>query len=372
MRSTILVFSLLVTFLLVAPSAQAEETPREVGQAAFDRGDFDAALTAWKPLLPKKDAHIQFSVGRILLVQGGESEIARGLSLIRASARAGHIPALEFMAQSTILGMYTPQDIDSCARYLRDVERASRSRQNRHAIEAATALLLLSNFYKFGMGSVPKDHDRSIALLKRAADMGDPVAQCYYGLWMNVEGEGKRRDRVEAHKWFVLSWKQNGGIWKPGDLGTPKKFVSARGGALYTRGKMSPAEFERSKTRVRAWMDAKARGEVGHAFDPDKQRSLGERALKELEESHRDMAAGMSSMDYELQMPCVPMSSKAKRECVQGYVLHRTKRKVETRSRSIEYWTYVSGQTRRVYPVVFTRKAGGGTRWTIQSPIPGA
>ena len=373
MRHLIVVLALLGTCFLFAPTAYADDTARGVGQAAFDRGDWDAALKAWTPLLPQRDAHIQFSAGRILLVLGGETEIARGMKLIRSSARAGHIPALEFMAQSKLLGMYTPQDIEGCVRYLRDVERAPHSKRKRHAPEAARALLLLNNFYKFGTETLPRDRWRSVALLKQAAEMGDPTAQFYYGMWMglDVKSMSKTPDRVESHKWFVLSWKQDGGIWRAGDLKKPKRWLPARSAALMVREKMSKEEFERSKARIRAWMEKKARGEVGWAFDADRKLSRGARTLQDLEEAHRDIGAGMSSMDLEFQMPCVPVSSKAKHVCVQGHVAWRSKQRPKERSGIVEHWTYVSGETKRVYPVVFTRTSSG-MRWRIDSPIPGS
>ena len=374
MRWILIAMVVLVPCLGGITAASAEDTAYEAGRKAFDRGDFAQAMEHWKPDAVGHDRRAQFGAGRLLLWQGGKEWIETGVALIRMSADAGYIPALEFMAQSKLQGMYMPQDLEGAARYLVDVTRASRAAKREHAIEAANALLVVQSFYKWGI-SVAKDERRGARLLREAADMGNAEAQYAMGLEAVQRARKSQGDKAamnahlaEAHTWFVLCWKQGGGTWTPGDLKTPKRFTPASRPALAIRKKLPKEDFERSRKAVRAWLDKKDAGTLGWAYDPKAQLSVGERKLKEYEEMQRDIGAGMSSMDMEFQMPCIPMASNARRECVQGHVLYRTSPKPTSGSRSEEQWTYVSGSTTRVFRVVFTKSPGGDLRWEILWP----
>ena len=319
------------------------------------------------PILAERDPRIMYPVGRILLHRGGKAEIGRGMEFIRASAGRGYIPALEFMAQSKLQGVYVPQDVEGAVRDLVAVTRKPLASKKESAYETASALLVVHAFYGFG-AFVERDPRRKAALLRESADMGNAAAQYYLGLALVKGSTEIPRDLIEAHKYFVLSWKQDGGIFRAGDLTTPKRWMPAQAPALAVRKKLKPNELKQSRERIRAWLEEKSAGRLGWAFDPEKNRSKGEVEMKELEEMYRDIAAGISSMDFETQMPCQPMVERAARQCVQGHVAWREAPKATSQTSRMEWWTYVSGSATRVYPVRYESRPGRGLRWKILTP----
>ena len=353
--------------LFLPSTVQADETAYEVGERALGRGDYDEAREVWSAATEKSDPRIAFGLGRLLLVKGGETEIELGLKLIQMSATAGYVPAQAFMAITLLEGMYAAQDIDASVRWMQKVSRAPTAEKKRHPHQAARSLLTLSSFYGIGIPPLTRSLDRKEALLRESADMGNAAAQYFLGEYLAKGQAPFRKDLVEAHAYFVLSWKQDGGVFTPGSLNQPKRWHSARTRALAIRKKLSAKQMQRSRILIRAWMKKKEAGSFGWAFDPEKTRSSGDRKLEEIEEMHRDIAAGISSMDLDTQMPCLPMVERAARQCLQGHLASRRAAKATSRKSRMEYWTYARGRSTRVYPVRYDRLPGG-LRWRILDP----
>lgn len=84
----------IVTVVLLAVAAVPAWADFDAGQAAFDAGDYEAALAEWQPLAEAEDAEARFQVG--LLYRNGwgvlrdDSEAARWW---RLAAHQGHLNA---------------------------------------------------------------------------------------------------------------------------------------------------------------------------------------------------------------------------------------------------------------------------------------
>lgn len=69
----------------------------------------------------------------------------------------------------------------------------------------APAMFALGYAYKNGLGVKP-DEKKSTQMYKRAAELGDPSAQMFYGMHLHI-GIGTKKDDAEADKWLTLAAK---------------------------------------------------------------------------------------------------------------------------------------------------------------------
>ena len=251
-----------VAILLVLLAGGPARADHDAGEAAFHRGDFEAARAAWAAPAEEGDARARYRLGMLLLLEAD----MRGLPMLRASAEAGHLPAQVQLGTFQLAGWYGP-DRGEAVRWLERAIRQDPAARAEHPVDAARAQERLAYAYEDGIG-VPKDAARAIALLREAAEAGYPPALVRLGIDLAL-GEVVARDLVAAHKYFVLAWKQ--------DLDAGQKLT------LMTRRMMSPAQLKRSKAAVRAWLDAKAAGTLGQAWGEDARRSRGEKAFGRLE-----------------------------------------------------------------------------------------
>jgi len=263
-----IVYLLIATALLWGAPALAAFGDYESGEKVFRRGDFAAARAAWREPANAGDVRAQLGLGRLLLAH---AEV-EGLRWIRASAEAGHLPAEYRMGVLHRVGLYVPKDSAKSVRWL---ERAAGHPDEQEAagrLEASLARRMLADDYWDGIGA-PRNHKKSTALIRAAAEAGNAAAQYIYGRGLEG-GYGGKPDLVEAHKYYVLSWKQGFEL-----TFLQRTIGSARGHALAIRRKMTREQIERSRARVRAWMKAKDEGKLGWVFDYRKRWSRGERFL---------------------------------------------------------------------------------------------
>lgn len=149
-----------VVGLIVAATlgVSAVAGPLEDGLAAYDRGDYTAALSAWLPLAERGDRDAQFNLG--------------------AMYQAGH---------------GVRRDYPEAAKwYRRSAERGN-----------ATAQFRLGEMYQQGLG-VSQDEDEAFAWYLRAAERGHSFAQYNLGV-MSQRGQGTPQDFVQAYKWLDLA-----------------------------------------------------------------------------------------------------------------------------------------------------------------------
>ncbi|HTR84512.1 MAG TPA: tetratricopeptide repeat protein [Reyranella sp.] len=132
----------------------------EDGRAAYDRGDYAAALAAWKPLAEHGDVDAEFWMGALY-------DLGRGV----------------------------PRDLAAAVVwYRRAAEHGS-----------AMAQYNLAHMYEQGEGVSPEyAMAAAVAWYRRAANQGYTYAQGNLGA-LYATGRGVRRDDVQAYKWFTLA-----------------------------------------------------------------------------------------------------------------------------------------------------------------------
>jgi TPR repeat protein len=144
--------------LALGLAGAASAGPSEDAAASYERGDFAAALAAWKPLADAGDASALYNIAR--LYDAGE-----GVAQDRAEAA-------RWYGKAANLGN-------------------------------AEAQFALGVDYDTGEG-LAVDKPAAAAWYRRAADQGHAGAMFNLGL-MSRDGEGLPRDRVAAYKWFALA-----------------------------------------------------------------------------------------------------------------------------------------------------------------------
>ena len=165
------------------------------GVAAYQRGDYAAALREWRPLAEHGDAEAQFRLGQ--MYHGGEG---------------------------------VPQDYAEAAKWYRKAAEQG----------ATNGQFGLGSIYKFGLG-VPQDYAEAAKWYRKAADQGDALAQYSLG-HMYKEGNGVPQDLALAHMWFNLL----AGSGKA--LGRLDRDIVAS--------KMTPAQVAEAQRLAREWMAA--------------------------------------------------------------------------------------------------------------------
>ena len=178
-----------VVLSLAAPVAAG---PYEDAAAAYNGGDYAAALRLLRPLANQGDAGAQFNLG--LMYARGEGvpqNQAEAVNWFRLAADQGHVDA-----QNT-----------------------------------------LGFTYSFGAG-VPQNYAEALKWYRLAADQGLASAQFFLG-GMYANGQGVPQDYVLAHMWFNLSAAQ-------GDQAAAKNRDD-----VATR--MTPAQIAEAQRLAREW-----------------------------------------------------------------------------------------------------------------------
>lgn len=133
----------------------------EEGTAAYERGDYAATLSEWRPLAEQGDPTAQHHLGWLYIIGHG-----------------------------------VPQDYEEAVRWFRKAaEQGDRDAQTN-----------LGSLYLLG-DRLPQDYSEALKWLRAAADQGHPLAQTKLGI-MYEDGEGVRQDRVQAYMWFSLAAAQ--------------------------------------------------------------------------------------------------------------------------------------------------------------------
>ncbi|MBX6323729.1 MAG: sel1 repeat family protein, partial [Rhodospirillaceae bacterium] len=175
---------------LLALGAVAARADYDSGLAAYDRGDFAAALSEWLPLAEKGDPQAEHGVGMIYEagIGIGGPDLAQAVRWYTAAAAQG----------------------------------------------VAAAQNNLALMYAEGRG-VPRDLTKAAELWRQAAEAGHPIAQFNLGL-MLYRGDGMPKDVAKAAKWFARA-AQGGSVdaqYAMGELlrlgiGVDKDIPRARG-----------------------------------------------------------------------------------------------------------------------------------------------
>ena len=137
------------------------------GQTAFERGDFAAALEAWRPLAEAGDARAQAALGSLYINgQGVAVDHAEALRWTRLAAEQGDVTGQFNMGTIYAGGLGVERDYATAAEwFLRAAEQ-----------DDAASRFNLGVLYARGLG-VPKDDEEAIFMLSTATIIaGDPEA----------------------------------------------------------------------------------------------------------------------------------------------------------------------------------------------------
>ncbi|MEO5808814.1 MAG: SPOR domain-containing protein [Sphingomicrobium sp.] len=149
---------LALTAIALTLAAPAAAQSVRAGIEAWQKGDFAAAITVWRPLAAKGDADAAFNLGQAYrLGKGVPLSLASAQSWYEKAARAGHVDA------ATSLGILLFQNGNrtSSMRWLKQAAEAGEPR----------ALLLYGTALYNGDG-VPPDPVTAYAFVSRAAAQG--------------------------------------------------------------------------------------------------------------------------------------------------------------------------------------------------------
>lgn len=190
----------LLLFIGPGAAAQASQSEFEKGYEAYQRGEFAAALEIWEPLAQSGDPRALYNVGVIYAQgRGVRRDAARAAELWARAAKTGHARAMHNLALAHIAGVPRAetragiQDYDTALTWLKKAADKN----------LADSLYTLGNLYKSGLGVEP-DAARAAALFRQAAEGGHPKAQFETATRL-AEGDGVKRDVVEALKWYLLA-----------------------------------------------------------------------------------------------------------------------------------------------------------------------
>lgn len=334
---------LLASILLLgmAPSvvdADVEATDADLAaaEAALDRGELVRARKLYRAPAEDGDRKAQFLLGRLLL---HEAQI-EGLRWIRTSAEAGHLPAEVHLASFHVRGLYVPRDLATSVTWFARAVRHRPEEEARHRAGAAEARYYLYQAHWNGYGGARVDKEAALTYLKESADAGHRAAQADLARVFE-SGSAGEVDFVEAHKYHVLAWKQ----------GSDDGERNGKAGAIALRKRMTEAQFQQSRARIREWFDARKAGRLGWVFDAETQRSKG---LARLEgDEYGEAATVMFFRFYARSASCTTWWVRY-RELVRGS---------PGRGRWVERWVLDWCGRTRSYPITLTRR--GEKAWGI-------
>ena len=190
--------ALLTGCWLAAPAGAADFA---AGYAAYQRGDFAAALSEWRPLAEAGDAKAQFNLG-VMYDEGKGVVRSRAMTVEwweRAAAQQMPL-ALHNLAHLYLGGGDGAEP---------DYDRARELLQQATKLGLPRSTYTLGKMYEYGLGS-PRDDAKAVELFKLAAERGFDRAQYNLGK-MYRDGRGVPRDPTAAVRWFRAAAEQGYG-----------------------------------------------------------------------------------------------------------------------------------------------------------------
>ncbi len=149
----------LLAVSMLAPPAMADVKD---GVDAWQRGDYQAAVAAWRPEALAGDADAQFNLGQAYkLGRGVPTDLAQAESWYRRAAKQGHLQAEDNLG----LVLFTANRRKEAMPY---INRSAERGEPRAQYVLGTAL--------FNGDLAPQDWPRAYALTKRASDAGLSIA----------------------------------------------------------------------------------------------------------------------------------------------------------------------------------------------------
>ena len=234
-----------ILMALAAPPATAQTF--KDAMAAYERGDYAAALAGFRILAAQGDAPAQFNLGLMYdNGQGVPQDYTEAAKWYRRAAAQGDAPAQFNLGVMYGNGEGVPQDYAEAAKWYR------RAAAQGHA----SARFNLGLMYGKGEG-VPQDYMEAAKWYRRAAAQGDAPAQFNLGV-MYGNGEGVPQDYAEAAKWYRRAAAQghafaqnNLGVMYEDGKGVPRDHVRAHVWFNLAAARFPAAEKDRRAKAIR-------------------------------------------------------------------------------------------------------------------------
>jgi TPR repeat protein len=253
---------MLPLLLLLCP-ALLSAADFQTGLAAYNRGDFAAALQEWQPLAEQGDANSQYNLG--LLYARGEGvpqDYQKAIGWYQKAAEQG-VPAAEYnlgvmyangqgvpanpqeaskwflkAAQEGVSGAETGlATIYSESGAFKNYDEAAKWYRTAADQGIASAAFSLGVMYDVGQG-VEQSYAEALKLYRQAADAGYASAMTNIAI-LYYNGQGVKRDLVESYVWFARA----------------QKFKDPRATEMIGMAseKLKPAEMKKALAEVDAW-----------------------------------------------------------------------------------------------------------------------
>ncbi len=187
----------LTHLVLAAALAGVAGADFQTGVAAYQRGDWAAALREWQRVAERGDANAQYNMGLLYtLGHGVPQDLRCAAEWYEKAARQG-VPAAQYnLGVIYANGQGVPQNVTEARQWF---ERAA-------AQGLGLAEDSLGYFFATGQG-VPRNYQEAAKWYRRAAEKGIASAQFGLGVLYDL-GEGVPRDFSEALKWYRRSAAQ--------------------------------------------------------------------------------------------------------------------------------------------------------------------
>ncbi|MEM7121928.1 MAG: tetratricopeptide repeat protein [Pseudomonadota bacterium] len=190
----------LILALMPVGHAAADEALLAEGEAAFNRGDNETALSIFRPLAEEGNATAQGWLGTMYLWSFGVKEnFGQALKWSRLGAEQDEVYSLYQMGLMYKYGFGVKPD-DTQAQPYFDRLLAKAQQDDLHAQN------LVGQMYHDGDGVV-RDFDEARRWYLLASEQGNPYASLNLG-YMYEWGDGVPADFNDAANWFALSIEQ--------------------------------------------------------------------------------------------------------------------------------------------------------------------
>ena len=222
--------ALLLSFALGASASAAD-----IGEAraAYERGDFTAALRAFRALAGDGGAEAQYNLGLMYANgQGVAADFAEATRWYRKAAEQGHPEAQTNLGFLYRAGKGVAKDDGEAVKWYR---------------AAAEARVPLAQ-YNLGLlcaqgAGVPQDFKQAAKWYKLAAEQD--VAEAHNNLgFLYANGRGVRRDLMRAHMYYNLAAAR---------LPPGSERDTAQRNREALEGRMTPAQIEKAQKMAREW-----------------------------------------------------------------------------------------------------------------------
>lgn len=169
-----------------------KQTLFETGMAAFERGDYAAALQVFEPLAGRGDAGGQYGLALMYHTgKGKQRDFGKAFELFYLAAQQGFALARAELGYMFVVGKGAPKDYGQAKFWFKlAAEQGTVRAQNG-----------LGMIYLFGLGGV-KDYDKAVAWYRRAFEQGSIEAANGLGI-AYLNGLGVPQDLAQAMQLFI-------------------------------------------------------------------------------------------------------------------------------------------------------------------------